>query len=396
MEQIPFDIDYICYSTCSLIQHDFDMAYKRRRKYTRRRYSKKRRFTRSRRTRGATKIQRTVRSFLRRKKARGVIRRFTKRRFTRRMNNPYTQKKMMTFSRLLPASMCTPTGYYTQYGSQHGIISSDGNTGTLEGGLQAGFAFYDGNVPTSLVSPINDNFKKQLSLWRQCRCTSVKFTFIPYGTGAAIDQAGVNNVTVPGQPCAPQAIYQAGEKVFKNLLFFTHVDSGRYLDPSITLAALPAMPSGIVGSKISLGSETNAITDAGTHLRRISSVDRRPFSITVRSAPRQSEMWNWKKSLIDNATVPQNMLRGGSTSLVDCSDVLDWLNGNWVGPMSANNAAMYSACMLPVLSYKCIAFPPVVDDTGRTHGYPVFKVIVQSRVLFVGKKSVQVGGDPNP
>lgn len=141
---------------------------------------------------------------------------------------------------------------------------------------------------------------------------------------------------------------------------------------------------------------TQAITDSGTYLRRISSVDRRPFSITVKSAPKQSEMWNWKKNITDNNTIPQNMLRGGSASLVDCADVLSWLNGQWTGPMLGNNAAMYSACMTPVLSYKAIGFPPVVDDTGRTHGYPVFKVVVQARVLFVGKKSTQVGGGPNP
>lgn len=232
------------------------MVY-RKRKYTKKRNTFKRKFKRrtrySKRSTAATAIAR----YWKRRKARGTVARYKKARFTRRMNNPVLQKKMMTFSRLLPASMCTSTGFWTQYGNQHGIIAADGNTGVLEGGLQAGFAFYDGNTPISLVSPINDNFKGQLKLWRQCRCTSVKYTFIPYGSGNAIDQAGVNNTTVPGQPCAPQLNYQSGEKQFKNILFFSHVDAGRYSDPVTSLAALPPLQEGITGSKITLGSETN-------------------------------------------------------------------------------------------------------------------------------------------
>lgn len=316
-------------------------------------------------------------------------------RFTRRMNSPYVQKKMMTFARLLPASMCTSTGYWTQYGTQNGVIQADGNTGTLEGGLQAGLAFYDGNVTNSNVSPINSNLKQQLNIWRQCRCTSVKYTFVPFGLHSA-DQAGVNNITVPGEPCAPQPTYSAGEKTFKNLFFFSHVDSGKYGDPATLLRQVNPLPEGIAGSKITLGSETNSITDRGTYLRRISSTDRKPFSITVRSAPINSEMWNFKKNLIDNQSIVSEQLRGGSSALVDCTDVLTWLNGGYTGVMAANNSAMFSATMGPVLSYKCIGFPNLLDSTGRAHGYPVFKVTVQARVLFVGKKSIAQGGTPNP
>lgn len=132
-------------------------------------------------------------------------------------------------------------------------------------------------------------------------------------------------------------------------------------------------------------------------MRRISSYDRKPFSITVRSAPPQSEVWNWKTPIVDTSSIPQNQLRGGSASLVDCADVLSWLNGSWsTGVLQQNNSAMYAACMTPVLSYKATGFPSILDGQGRSIGYPVFKVVVQARVLFVGKKSTQVGGDPNP
>lgn len=371
-----------------------DMPYRRsyRRRPTRRRAPYRRR---PRRRKAAGTIQKFVRRIYKRRKARQIVRKARAYRFTRRMNNPYTQKKMMTFARLLPASMCTPTGFWTFQGTQNGVIQSDGNTGQLEGGFQAGLGFYDGNIPISSVSPINSNLKAQLPLWRQCRCTSVKYTFVPFGLHSA-DEAGVNNTTVPGTPCAPQATYSAGEKTFKNLFFFSHVDAGRYLDAQTLLAQVQPLPEGIAGSKISLGSETNSITDKGTYLRRISSRDIKPFSITVRSAPKNSELWNWKKNITDNQLIPSDQLRGGSSALVDCADVLTWMNGGWTGPMAPNNQAMYAATMTPVLSYKCIGFPSLLDAGGRAHGYPVFKVTVQARVLFVGKKSLASGGTPNP
>lgn len=171
-----------------------------------------------------------------------------------------------------------------------------------------------------------------------------------------------------------------------------HNTDGKYLDTSQIINQTPPVSAGTT-SKFSLGSATNSITDPNTKLRIINSDMRKPFSITVYPARYGTEFWDRKIDILTATGNTDSSYRCGGSQRVDTADVTTWFAGSFTGPQLPNNQALYAAtCALPPLSMSCQGFPIPIDEDGRPVVRPLFKVIQQVKVRWIGSVSFNRGG----
>ncbi len=150
-------------------------------------------------------------------------------------------------------------------------------------------------------------------------------------------------------------------------------------------------------TKFTMGSTTNSLTDRYTKLKIINSEQRRSFAITVYPAKYGTELWDRKIDILTAAGNVGDSYRCGGGQRVDCEDVTNWFAGSFAGAQAPNNQALYAATSaLPPLSIICQGFPIPVDETGRNVTRPLFKVIMQTKVRWIGSKSFNRGGNPPP
>lgn len=366
---------------------------KRKRSFRRRRTYKKRKF--SRRGRAASRIQKTVRSMFLRKRARRRCRSIAVRRSNRRLNSAYTSTKVQTYARTLPQSMMFPETYYNQISGSDGVVGVDATTGSWKCCLQSGMGFFDASVVNAQCSPVNTKFIQDASTHRQVELISVKYTLIPWNGQFTADESGTN-IDVPLSPCAPQPDFKAGQSKWHGLMLFYHLDDGKYLDTSQIINQTAPVSSGTT-TKFSLGSTTSSLTDPNTKLRVLNSEQRRSFSITVYPARYGTELWDRKIDILTAVGNVDSSYRCGGSQRVDTEDLTNFFAGNFAGPQAPNNQALYSAvCALPPLSMYCQGFPIPIDETGRNVVRPLFKIIQQVKVRWIGSKSFNRGGTVPP
>lgn len=360
-------------------------SFRRKRPYTR----KRRRFTRK---RSATKIQRMVRARFRRRKVTRIVRSYGKRRATRRLNNPVHSTKIQTYARTLPQSLMFAESYYNQISGSDGVVGVDATTGTFKMCLQAGMGFFDASVPVAQASPINTKFIQDAGTHRQVELMSVKYTFIPWNGQYTADEAGVN-ISVPLSPTAPQTEFKAGQSKYHGLMLFYHLDSGKYLDSTNIINQTAPVATGTT-TKFSMGSTTNSLTDQYTKLKILNSEQRKSFAITVYPAKYGTELWDRKIDILSATGQVGDSYRCGGGQRVDCEDVTNWFAGSFNLPGNLpNNQALYAATSaLPPLSIICQGFPLAVDSDGRNVVRPLYKVIMQIKVKWIGSKSFNRGG----
>lgn len=368
-----------------------------RRKFVRKRKRVKRKYpTRKRRTTRRSTAATTLQRHFRKRRARRTISRFYKRKATNRLNNALTSTRVQTYARTLPQSMMFPASYYNQISGSDGVIGVDALTGTWSCCLQSGLAFFDAAVANALASPVNTKLIQDASTHRQMEVLSVKYTFIPWNGQFSADQAGEND-SIPTDPAAPQEHFKAGNSKWHGLMLFYHLDDGKYLDTSQIINQTAPVISGTT-TKFSLGSATNSLTDPNTRLKIINSDMRRSFAITVYPARYGTELWDRKIDIVTAAGNTDSSYRCGGSQRVDCEDFTTWMAGGFNLPANIqNNQALYAATSaLPPLSMSCQGFPIPIDEAGRPVVRPLFKIIQQVKVRWIGSKAFNRGGTVPP
>ncbi|MBA7675973.1 hypothetical protein ES703_84212 [subsurface metagenome] len=371
--------------------------------YRRRKYVRKRRPTHRRRYRrhtAAKKVQRAVRAYVVRKKARRKIVSYARRRLNSSMNSLANMSKTTSFSSYLERHMCPADNWFvddtnistTPYYSA-GILCGSKNTvspsfrGQLQLALRCGpGGFFDASVPVSNFRPINSRVDDVMSQWKSFRIKSTTWTFEPVGTGRQGVDAERNVATVSSSNGTSAVDY-------KNLLCWFVIDQGNreinaneIMTWSAPLSGTPPVGLTNSGKLCSLGSDTANLCDTSVKRRLCNSSDRKTFKFTIYPPKKESPLYQFKNVVRGLTSAPQDYLRPGAWA--QCDDWTKFFTGAWSSAAELPNNAAFGSSLGQVAPLSISMITPVrFDANGVPVQVPMWRVSVKQVIEFKGLRS---------